>query len=415
MKNNNFLAVLNSDDDLYEFIPKHAGTSLTPTDLYSLKPIGVGTPFVEGLSSYLARLAAAHMVSVSALLRRVIVNYFPGSRYNLKNTIGSQEIIAGMNGMGVNVSTFVDVLEKLTGRLGLQNLTMQSFSWLLSDYKLLSGVNVWCPYCLQDQRAANQTVYYPLLWGLEVFEKCPVHRSQLLKTCPYCGVVSSPLTFRTVVGFCSKCNAWLGSNADCRARRSYETGSDFFVRLFEWHNTIEFERNMPTLPSLLRYLIGYRMKKIHDPVLNRQVSLKKKMFGKLLSGQMLPTLGVVLWIAKIFKMDPFDVLTMDGDKMFRKDASEFAGIGLPVFNPDKVNWLKMHGLLRDVATSKASSMRIEDIAKVYKCPPGEIISRYPELCNEVTKRFNRLNIMTLLGQPALSTTGSALMPECPLP
>ena len=391
MMDNNLLAVANSDDDLYEFIPKHAGMSLTPTDLYSLDPIGIGTPFVEGLSSYLARLAAAHMVSVSALLRRVIINYLPGSGHNLKNTIGSQGIVAKMNGMGVEASTFVDVLEKLTGRHDLRNLTMLPFSWLVSDYRLFSGVSAWCPYCLESQRAANKTVYYPLLWNLEVLEKCPVHRCRLLKACPYCEAVSSPITFRTVVGHCSKCNAWLGSSADSRAKRLYKTGNDFFVRLFEWHNAIEFERMRPTFPSLLGYLIGNRMKKIHDPALNRHVYLKKKMIGKLLSGQMLPTLGVVFWIAKLFKMDPFDVLTIDGDEMSRKDAAEFAGIGLPVFNPDKVNWPQMHGLLRDVAGGKASSMRVEDIAKVYRCPPTEILSRYPELCGEITKRYNRLN------------------------
>src|SRR3982074_3360598 len=36
--------------------------------LYSLEPIGIGTPEVESLSSYLNRLAQAHCVTVSALI-----------------------------------------------------------------------------------------------------------------------------------------------------------------------------------------------------------------------------------------------------------------------------------------------------------------------------------------------------------
>jgi len=36
--------------------------------LYSLEPIGIGTPEVESLSSYLNRLAQAHCVTVNALI-----------------------------------------------------------------------------------------------------------------------------------------------------------------------------------------------------------------------------------------------------------------------------------------------------------------------------------------------------------
>jgi len=36
--------------------------------LYSLEPIGVGTAFVESLSSYVARLAEAHSISVGDLV-----------------------------------------------------------------------------------------------------------------------------------------------------------------------------------------------------------------------------------------------------------------------------------------------------------------------------------------------------------
>ena len=38
--------------------------------LYALEPIGIGTPFVESLSGYIARLADAHAVSVGDLVGR---------------------------------------------------------------------------------------------------------------------------------------------------------------------------------------------------------------------------------------------------------------------------------------------------------------------------------------------------------
>jgi len=38
-----------------------------PTRLYSLAPIGVGTPMVESLTGYVVRLAEAHCVSAGLL------------------------------------------------------------------------------------------------------------------------------------------------------------------------------------------------------------------------------------------------------------------------------------------------------------------------------------------------------------
>ena len=38
--------------------------------LYSLKPIGIGTPFVESITGYVSRLADAHAVSVAELVGR---------------------------------------------------------------------------------------------------------------------------------------------------------------------------------------------------------------------------------------------------------------------------------------------------------------------------------------------------------
>src|SRR5918992_5709155 len=41
--------------------------------LYQMKPIGVGTPFVESLTSYICRLAAVHSLSFGALYEFLLV------------------------------------------------------------------------------------------------------------------------------------------------------------------------------------------------------------------------------------------------------------------------------------------------------------------------------------------------------
>lgn len=383
------------DPYLYDFIPVRADAKRIPTVLYSLQPIGVGTPFVESLSSYLARLAAAHMLPVSTLLRQVIANHLPKASHNLHQIIGHQRIIANMDGLGSDAAAFVDVLEKLTGQSNLHKLTMLPLSNLIADHKLLSGVSAWCPDCLGKQRTAGGPIYRPLLWSLQDFKKCPIHRNMLIKACPYCKADSPIIAFKTVIGYCHRCNAWLGSGTEGRARATYSADSNFFVRLYEWHKSVGYMRENPTFPSLLNYLTCNKSKKSYSSELKRQIYLKRAMIAGLCSGRMLPTFGVVLWLAKIFRVDPFDVLTMSGEEMECKDAEELASVDPSLLARPQVNWSQLHGLLRDVANGKASLMRVEDIAKVYKCPPEEIISKYPELCNEVTKRFNRLNMAKL--------------------
>src|SRR5437773_12359113 len=45
--------------------------------LYSLPPIGIGTPAVESLTGYVARLAEAHAVCAGALVNHVLLPRIP--------------------------------------------------------------------------------------------------------------------------------------------------------------------------------------------------------------------------------------------------------------------------------------------------------------------------------------------------
>jgi len=41
--------------------------------LYCLEPAGIGTPYVESLTSYITRLAATHHISPTTLIKREIL------------------------------------------------------------------------------------------------------------------------------------------------------------------------------------------------------------------------------------------------------------------------------------------------------------------------------------------------------
>lgn len=320
------------DQYLYDFIPVRAAALRKPTVLYSLEPIGVETPLVESLSSYLARLAAAHMLPVSALLRNVIAGYLPMDNHNLAKVIGPQTIIKNMNGMGEAASSLVEVLEKLTGRTNLASLTMMPFSRLISPRRLMNSESAWCPYCLEEWKAKEQTVYFPLLWSLKESRKCPVHRCFLSWACPHCNAASPVIASRTVMGYCHRCNGWLGYAPKAKSRTQRIVNKNVFIHLFEWQYEIGIHRQQATFPSILKYLMGSKMKVSDVASIAKLLRIDDSIIHLLLTGELLPALGVVFWISKVFKVDPMDILTVSGEEMLHRDSAKIANINFLTLN-----------------------------------------------------------------------------------
>src|SRR6266699_5542812 len=99
----------------------------TRSKLYRLAHIGINSPLVESLTSYLCRLAYEHHVTVGTLIQYTIApiigkQYIAGCQ---SRGISSFLRYAGpINGNGIMASTWVCALESLTTRPGLALLTL---------------------------------------------------------------------------------------------------------------------------------------------------------------------------------------------------------------------------------------------------------------------------------------------------
>ncbi len=89
--------------------------------LYSLNPIGVGTPYTESISSYLTRLAQEHCVTPKKLIMGEIAPLIMGDKYhsemlskNVSTIFGNSDAKPAINGMRDKTRSLVDVLEILT-------------------------------------------------------------------------------------------------------------------------------------------------------------------------------------------------------------------------------------------------------------------------------------------------------------
>jgi transcriptional regulator with XRE-family HTH domain len=192
------------------------------SELYSLEPIGVGTPYIESLTSYITRLAEAHCVPTGRLISAVIISRYQeedlsnSKQKNTYNLIGSPQHHRALNGIGIIANRLIDTLESLTLRSDLRFLTMVTWSEVISDRSLFRPSRAWCPICYEEWRETEKLIYEPLIWGLELVKVCPIHYQFLQTLCPHCGKKLLSLEWHSRPGYCSKCGQWLGYSSNTK-------------------------------------------------------------------------------------------------------------------------------------------------------------------------------------------------------
>ncbi|MGK7956010.1 MAG: TniQ family protein, partial [Crocosphaera sp.] len=159
---------LDTIDELWELKPP---TFSPRSRLFHLVPIGIGTPHVESLTSYVSRLAVAHSVPPGTLLAIEIgplvkTNYLPNTRSMV--AIYGQDSVRALNGTRRNAAQLVQALETLTLRTELRCLTMLPWREVFPVRGLLKHFQAWCPLSLEEWLEKREVIYLPLLWTLNV-------------------------------------------------------------------------------------------------------------------------------------------------------------------------------------------------------------------------------------------------------
>jgi hypothetical protein len=226
--------------------------------LYHLPPIGVGTPYVESLTGYVARLAAAHNVRLSQLITHELLPLL-GPKYLIHEARHLSPFWSGhsraLNGARATAVEWTQVLERLTLRTELRFLTLQSWAEVLTPRWLMRPTRAWCPACYEEWRQAGQEVYEQLLWTLASVRVCSRHRRTLSTRCPYpdCGRDLFPLGPKSRPGYCSKCERWLGIAPETVPPQDENRGDE----QMDWEIWVadsigELLAAAPTLPALPR-------------------------------------------------------------------------------------------------------------------------------------------------------------------
>lgn len=174
--------------------------------LYALVPYGLGTPYVESLSSYISRLAEAHVVTVSRLLRQMLSPVRSG-RIPWPTT----HCAYPANGLGKDSENLLQQLQGATDRNDLCLLTLSALQGAVSQPNLFRTTEAWCPSCLEQWRMVEAPIYSPLLWSIRAVTVCPAHPTLLTDRCPHCHLQFASLRANSRPGYCSVCSQWLGT------------------------------------------------------------------------------------------------------------------------------------------------------------------------------------------------------------
>jgi DNA-binding XRE family transcriptional regulator len=195
--------------------------------LNHLPPIGISTPLVESLTSYVARLAASHTMNVGTLLRCEVARLLD-KKYIGANLQSISHAPGALNGVGAMSRDLICALEGLTLRQDLHLLTMLNFSDVIPSRGLLRSVRAWCPLCYQSWLDRGLSLYEPLLWSLKIAKYCPTHQTLLVDKCPSCQQHNPPFGRNFSLGFCSHCHTWLGQTSHERASASRDADLDLW-------------------------------------------------------------------------------------------------------------------------------------------------------------------------------------------
>jgi len=190
------------------------------TPLASLAPLGLGTPYIESLSSYFQRLAACHNVSPKALARSHVLK-----KLGFNKRIGEEQAdrfwrTSFFNGMGEVPEAWCRILEELTGVAGLRRLTLLPLHGRVSLRGCASAEKRWCPNCLYEAEIAGEA-YGQLLWEIGWVKVCPKHGVPLESShgCMKSDAIR-PIQVKRLPHICPTCARTLARAADDNAEQA---------------------------------------------------------------------------------------------------------------------------------------------------------------------------------------------------
>lgn len=289
--------------------------------LFPLEPIGIGTPFVENLWSFLNRLADNYHVTTTTLIDTELLPRLVKSRgYALPGTKSfnqqekQKEPVQGLSRRGEIISL---ALQHTIGGNKYELLTIWPWGTAFKGRRLLREHKAWCSECYQGWVENNQSIYDPLIWSMDDIDVCGLHKRKLETRCHHCQADRMPINTNGPAGFCPRCKKWLGRKSSDQNKGKPGPCSE--LALWRYHDIgILLASVEEDIASRLRINIRKGIIKCIQMFCNDDIELfesKAKMASHTLLacwGYTVPSLGDISGMCYCFGVD-FLALTSKGE------------------------------------------------------------------------------------------------------
>jgi TniQ protein len=370
--------------------------------LYPVAPVGVGTPDVESLTSYLARLARAHSVSVRVLLVEAIIPLVGRSDLS-KATDNSLSAFwttdsRALNGTGTIAQVWSQAVATLTGCTDLRHLTLLTWRDVLPTRELLRRSRAWCPACYEEWRRNGKVVYDPLRWALAVVTGCPRHRRRLRQACPHpnCRRSLPLLASRATPGQCAACGGWLGASVETSLAEEALS-----AEVLAWQSWVDAALGnllaaspvaTPPRRERVAHLIGRCVALTGSPTaFARALQLNLGTVCQWRQGIHLPTMSALVTLCYCLALSPRDFLLADPARLNPVPTNPHPPTGArdvphtarKRFDSDRVRAALVDVLQR--GEEPPPSMR--EVARRLGYSAADLLGRFPSLCRAISARY----------------------------
>ncbi|QMS92344.1 TniQ family protein [Nostoc edaphicum CCNP1411] len=374
--------------------------------LHHLNPVGVGSPLVESLTSYVARLAKSHNVFLGVLISRELAPLIEKVYVKTSAGMGLRALFnraTALNGTGIMAKDFVQALEKLTLQKNLQFLTLLFWADVILPKELFRDNKSWCPVCYQEWNLSQKEIYDPLLWTISIVKFCPQHNKFLCERCPNCHQKISLLTWKTQPGYCSNCGGWLGKNSSTTSYIESHDSKYLSKKELQWETWVaqvigELIASTPYLASAppkenIAKSLGRAIEIVTDgniAAFASLVELPKNTVWMWQRGKALPRVDLLLKICHFLGVSLLDFLTSEDIGNLVKtilnqsqQRSRRTRISPKSFDYEQVQ----DALVTVLANDEIPPLTMKEAAQRLGYDRRTIFQHFPELCRDISAKY----------------------------
>ncbi|MEH7387805.1 TniQ family protein [Bacillus sp. JJ1521] len=353
--------------------------------LYNIKPIGMGTPLVESLTSYITRLAEAHCVLTGDLISKIyapLLNKEYLLRISNRGGNGFFDSAIGINGLGKLAYEFTELTNSFTGRTDISCTTLQNWSSILPNRGLFKKTKSWCPDCFEELRVNEEVIYEPLIWNIQMVNYCIKHRTKLVNLCENCKRTVPVISRKSIPGFCSRCGNWLGTNSS-KNEGIKEDVNEFFTDI-SYIGELLSKNELDLSNTNLTESINFYVNNFFEKSLSKTAqyfNIPKTTFRMWVSGENLPSLNYLVRMCKVLGISIVEFLQTK-EPLIKQDTTVCLATKKIKHDHEEIK-----SILNKVIETK-QPISISGVAMLIGCDRKLLSNMYIVECNQIKENYN---------------------------